>query len=187
MEAAKNEEWDEMLEIANKGVNVDIEDEDDQSPLSYAANYSDATVVEKLIKVGVENIVKKRIASGDKGDKEQMKTDVAKNLVNKRNLPILNAVSKGNKGIFDILVKYGADPKKVTTLLHYTAPQCNKELAHILIDKYGLNVNETQDYQETPLHKAAYYIGLAGNSCRCFLCRPFLSVINNFLGSVYTI
>ncbi|KAI1697143.1 ankyrin repeats (3 copies) domain-containing protein [Ditylenchus destructor] len=164
---AKGQKWDEMLKLAKQGVNVDIE-EKGRSPLNYAALSSNAGVVEELIKVGVEQKVK-QVAQGETVDEEQLKKDFVNKRARNCLFPIHCAVAKGDMAIFEVLVNHGADPKEDETLLHDTASKCNKELAHILIDKYEFSVKKTDSDGETPLHKAAF------NDCDQDFMKIFIS------------
>ncbi|KAI1700136.1 ankyrin repeats (3 copies) domain-containing protein [Ditylenchus destructor] len=164
--ADQEQQWNKMLDLVNEGANIDIEDDEHRSPLSYACEYSKAKVVEELIKVGVDHRVSKRIAKGEKGDKEQMIKTEAKILVDQRgderhyrtvhrHLPIYYAVIKGDKDIFNVLVKNGANPKNEKTLLHLAAVKCHKDIARILVNEpYRFDINGIDSLGYTPLHNA---------------------------------
>ncbi|KAI1700131.1 ankyrin repeats (3 copies) domain-containing protein [Ditylenchus destructor] len=175
--AARNQDWEKMLELSKKGASVDAEVSDGynfggytRNALKYAVHDADAKVVDELIKAGIENKVDQRIKKGDKGDKNKLMEEEAKKWLNTQDnsgtglLPISYAVFRGDADIFNVLVKHGADPKKNNRLLCNTARRCRyeganvKEIARILIEKHGFDVHTCHDtFGDTPLHEAAVY------------------------------
>ena len=125
--------------LAKEGIDVNVMDDNNDTPLNVAAKHGQAVVVKQLLaKQGIE--------------------------VNQANYdaqsPLLSAFQGGHKDIVNqLLAKDGVDVnqggKYGFTPLHLAAHHGVSEFVELLLAKKGINVNKSAEYGVTPLYLAA--------------------------------
>jgi ankyrin repeat protein len=162
----------ELLKAAaDKGANLDIKDEDDQTPLHWAIGKNIPEIALALINKGADLDIKDKdgqtplhwaivydineiaIALINKGADLDIKDKDGQTPLHWAIVYDINeiAIALINKGAnLDIQGKYGHTP------LHLTCIKDSIEITHFLIDK-GANINVKSEYGDTPLHLAIIY------------------------------
>ncbi|OZJ03901.1 hypothetical protein BZG36_03284 [Bifiguratus adelaidae] len=122
--------------IKEKPTALNAVDDDDRTPLHWAAAGGHDDIVDFLLGQGA-----KVDAADDSGW-----------------TPLLIAVSAGHKSTARILIEHNADINRANdsgqTAIHYAASKNRIEIAKLLVEK-GVDVNATNDIKQTALHRAA--------------------------------
>lgn len=173
--------WDLVLERKNLdlaiklidlGANVNLTNEEEETPLYFAVNKGSLELVKKLIEAGADvNVCNKKMESplyiaSDNGEFEIVKVLLSSGaLVNQRcgeqnGVPLHKAASRGHSNIVRELIEFGADVsienEYKNTALHFAAARNNVDILRLLIAA-GADVNCKGDYDSTALHYAIKY------------------------------
>ena len=172
-EAVKQGELQKVMDILERGIDVNERDENGNTALLYACEYCNLEIVEELLKRGADVSIKNNdgrtalIGVVSFPYFEDKKLEIVRTLIkngivveegdngNKRyKTALIIACEKNNLEIVKELLKEGADANMLDQFncspLMYACKNANLEMAKELIKK-GANVNERDNYGVTPL------------------------------------
>lgn len=135
-DAVNKGDMNEVVDLVNKGWDVNLKDPSNDTPLHWAAFRGYIEIVRLLLGKGAD------VNAKDSNN----------------STPLFLAATKGHIEIIKLLIDRGADVNTQGdnnwTPLHIAADKGNVEMARILIDK-GVNVNAQGSNEWTPLHIAS--------------------------------
>ncbi|KAI1702497.1 ankyrin repeats (3 copies) domain-containing protein [Ditylenchus destructor] len=137
LQAAKENQWDKVLELAENGTDLNTYSLGGEYPLFLAIKDSTADVVEELIKHGAKVDVRNYFDT----------------------FPLYWAVKRGDKDIVKVLLDNGAKLRETfnfSSMLEVAVENNSAEVVGLLIER-GLDVNEKDFNQSSPLHGAAFH------------------------------
>ncbi|MFP3016488.1 MAG: ankyrin repeat domain-containing protein [Wolbachia sp.] len=160
--AAKGDDLNKVIDLISKGANVNVKDNNDDTPLHLAVGYLD--VVKYLISKGA-NINAKCKAGKTTLDiaTYQKRGDVVEYLKQTQldlDKELLIAVKSGdlNKviGLFNRGANINAENEYGKKPIHIAAESDYKNIIEFLLSKEGVGVNDTDEQGHTPLHWASW-------------------------------
>ncbi len=160
--AAKGGDLNKVIDLISKGANVNVKDNNDDTPLHLAVGYLD--VVKYLISKGA-NINAKCKAGKTTLDiaTYQKRGDVVEYLKQTQldlDKELLIAVKSGdlNKviGLFNRGANINAENEYGKKPIHIAAESDHKNIIEFLLSKEGVGVNDTDEQGHTPLHWASW-------------------------------
>jgi ankyrin repeat protein len=159
----------ELLKAAaNKGANLDIKDEDDQTPLIWAISKNNPEIALALINKGADLDIKDKdghtpLHWATSTNNPEIAFTLIENGANpdiqdsKGHTPLYLAILHGNNDLVNALIDSSNNinicREDGVTPLHVAAKKENNEIIATLIEK-GANIDIQDNYGETPLHYA---------------------------------